>query len=78
MHSWLKRPVSFVRRPRIVKLFRRLGGDRTLASPVKSRVRYRYATSLDVRRGAMAATPKVGRKGFEPSSLRLKAGCSTR
>jgi hypothetical protein len=42
-----------VERPRIVVSTvgsRRLGGDRTLASPVKSRVRYRYATSLHVRR----------------------------
>lgn len=46
---------------------RRLGGDRTLASPGKSRVRCRYATSL----------LSVGREGLEPSSRRLKAAGPT-
>ena len=45
LHCWIQRPASF-RWTTPKRFFRRLGGDRTLASPGKSRVRYLYATSL--------------------------------
>src|SRR5262249_54936327 len=41
-------------------------GTRTLTSPLKRRVRSRYATD---------PSGTVGREGFEPSSLGLKARC---
>lgn len=47
LHCWVQRPAScrWTTPDRDLNL-RRLGGDRTLASPGKSRVRCRYATSL--------------------------------